>query len=263
MTPIDSASPYTTAGRSFEPADGSTNAGGTQLPEPDGAGASLDDEMTALYVALSALRRTDSTAGEQCVAQNRSSSEEARSEEVAATTRARANQADSGGGLFASVGKLLGDVAGDLIHVRIGAAFEDAAEDLAGAWNSPHLWSDLVAGLEDVSHASEGVAAVAAVLGPAGAAIEAAASIAGAVATGSVGLAEARVSHFAAAAEDAEADATSARNHIGELETAAEQLLSNLKDTDHSHEQALESLGDAIAIHDETLVTAASLRLKA
>ena len=68
----------------------------------------------------------------------------------------------------------------------------------------------------------------------------------GAVAGGAAGLAGARVDHFAAAAEDASADATAASSGIDELQQLTADVVADLKQTDQSHERALESLTQSI-----------------
>ncbi len=91
-----------------------------------------------------------------------------------------------------------------------------------------------------------------------------AAAAAGTAAVSEAGsaLAGARVTHFAAAAEDASADAAADGDHIAQLQSLTSDAIATLKQSDQSHERALASLTQSIETNDQTLVTASSTTVK-
>ena len=219
-----------------------------------------DDAMSALYTTLSEVRQNDLSVGESQVEENETQQQQSEAQQRAALQQEQANQANSGGGFFSDIGHFFGDVASDLAHGRLGSAVDDAGRDLENAWNSPKFWNDLKTGLEDVAIVTTAAAAVVATAG-AGAIAVAAATVS-AVAAGGAGLAAARVDHFAAAAEDASADATAAGERPRPPPAAHDRRPRDLKQTDESHERALESLTQSIQTNDQTLVTASSMTVK-
>jgi hypothetical protein len=230
---------------------------------PPGSGASLgadDDAMSALYTTLSEARQDDLTVGESRVEDSEVQQQQDEAQQRAAIQREQANQPNAGGGFLSEVGDFVSDVASDLVHGRFGSAVDDAGRDLANAWNSPKFWSDLKTGLEDIAIVATAVAATVTTAGVGGVAI--AAATVSAVAAGGAGLASARVDHFEATAEDASAEATSAGDGAQAMQELATDVLADLKQTDQSHERALESLTQSIQIHDQTLVTASSMTVK-
>ena len=228
-------------------------------PPPPGA---YDDAMDALYTSLSEARQDDVSVGESRVAENQAQQQHEEAQERAALQQEQANQAGSGGGFFSDIGHFVSDVVSDLAHGHIGSAFDDGARDLENAWNSPKFWSDLKTGLEDVALVASAVTAAVATAGAGGIVVAGVAETVGAVAGGAAGLAGARVDHFAAAAEDASADATAASSGIDELQQLTADVVADLKQTDQSHERALESLTQSIQTNDQTLVTASSMTVK-
>jgi hypothetical protein len=82
------------------------------------------------------------------------------------------------------------------------------------------------------------------------------------VATAGADLAGARGQHFAAAAVDAGADATSAQDKVDSLQTVTGWTLDDLKAADESQGRALDALRGAIATNDKTLLVAASITVR-
>jgi len=240
---------------------------GPASPPPNGpALGGYDDAMSALYATLSEVQQSDASAGESQVADDQLQQQNEEAQQRAAIQKEQANQANSGGGFFSDIGHFLGDVASDLVHGRIGDAFEDGGHDLEQAWNSPKFWSDLETGLKDVAMVAGAAAVVVGSAGVAGAPIAVglatAAAYTGAVAEAGSALAGARVAHFAAAAEDASADATADGDHIAQLQSLTSDVIANLKQSDQSHERALASLTQSIETNDQTLVEASSTTVK-
>ena len=240
---------------------------GPATSSPNGPSlGSYDDAMSALYATLSEARQNDVSAGESQVAEDEMQQRNEEAQQRAAIQQEQANQANSGGGFFSDIGHFLGDVTSDLAHGRIGDAFEDGGHDLEQAWDSPKFWSDLKTGLEDVAMVAGATALVAGSAGAAGFAVAVglatAAAGTAAVAGAGAGVAGARVAHFAAAAEDASADATAAGADIQQLQTLSSDALANVKQNDESHERALESLTQSIQTNDQTLVEASSTTVK-
>jgi hypothetical protein len=239
-----------------------TPVGITTTPGPTTSLGAYDDSMSVLYVTLSETRQNDVSVGENQVEENEVQQQRDEAQQRAAIQREQANQASSGGGFFAEVGHFLGDVASDLAHGRIGGAIDDGGRDLDEAWKSPKFWSDLKTGLEDVAMVAGAAAAAAMTAGVGTVAIAAAAATTAAVAGGAAGVAGLRVAHFAAAAEDASADATAAGDHIDQSQQLTADVLADLKQADQSHQHALASLVQAIQTNDQTFVVASSMTVK-
>jgi hypothetical protein len=230
---------------------------------------SSDDPMDAMYAMLSEARQSDVSAGENQVDENEMKRQQDETQARAALQQEQANQANSGGGFFSDVGHFISDVARDIAHGHFGSAIDDGGRDLEAAWNSPKFWSDLKTGLEDVAMVAGAVTAAVATAGVGGIAIGAAVETAGAlaggtaaVAGGAAGLASARVAHFAAAAEDASADATAAQDGAQQIQQLTADVLAGIKETDQSHERALASLTQAIQTHDQCLDAASSMTVR-
>ncbi len=218
----------------------------------------LDDGMSAIYASVSNLRQVDLSSGEKAVEEDQAVSQQERAREQAAIKQEEANQANSGRGFFSSIGHLIGDVAGDLVHGHFGDAIHDAGHDLGEAWNSPKFWHDLEVGLEGTAI----VAAAVVTAGVGGAVVGAVAVGVGAAAGAGAGLAEARSEHFAAAAEDASADSTDAQDDIDHLQQVTKDVLSNVEQDDESHQRALQSVARAMETNDQTLVIAGSTTVR-
>jgi hypothetical protein len=215
---------------------------------------SYDDASAALYTTLSQVRQSEVDAGETQVEQAQVQRKQDEAQQRACLQRAQADQANSGRGFFAEIGHFFGDVASDIAHGRIGSAVDDAGRDLKDAWNSPRFWNDLKTGLEDVALVATAVAATVTTAGVGTMAVAAAAAATGAAAEGGAGLVGIRVAHFAAAAQDANADATAAGDHMTHAQQLTTDALADLKRSDESHRRALASLTQSIQTHDDTLV---------
>ncbi len=243
-----------------------TPVGPTSPPPTGPALGGYDDAMSALYATLSEVQQNDVSAGESQVADDQLQQRNEEAQQHAAIQKEQANQANSGGGFFSDIGHFLGDVASDLAHGRIGDAFEDGGHDLEQAWNSPKFWSDIETGLQDVAIVAGATAAVVATGGAAGipvvAGLATAAAGTAAIAEAGSRLAGARVAHFAAAAEDASADATADGDRITQLQSLSSDVIANLKQSDQSHERELASLTQSIETNDQTLVEASSTTVK-
>ncbi len=224
---------------------------------------SYDDAMSALYTALSNARQNDVATGESQVEQDQAQRQQDEAQQRAALQREQANEANSGGGFFSDVGHFFSDVASDLVHGHVGSAIDDAGRDLDAAWKDPKFWNDLKTGLEDVALVAAAVTATVTTAGVGGTmAVAAAAAATGAVAGGAAGLAGLRVAHFAAAAQDASADATAAGDDIARMQQLTTDALADLKQSDASHQRALASVTQSIQSNDETLVAASSTTVK-
>lgn len=211
-----------------------------------------------MYASLSTARQADLSVGEGRIETDQVKAEQERASEQEALKKAAANQANSGGGFFSSIGHLFEDVGKDLISGDLGDVIHDAGRDLEDAWNSPAFWHDLETGLE-------GLAIVAGAVFTAGiggaVVLGTAAAVAGAAGVGA-GLSAARNEHFAAASVDANADATEAQNQIDKMQDLTSDVLTDLKEDDQSHQRALQSVSEAIQTHDQATVTAASMSVK-
>jgi len=224
----------------------------------------FDDTMSELYTAMSKLRENDVEAGQGQVIANEAETQREESAERAAIQQEQANAANSGRGFFSSIGHIVGDVAGDLVHGRIGSAIDDGSRDVSEAWNSPEFWSDLTTGLKDVAEVAAAASAVVLTAG-AGVAVGAAALAIGAVsatATAGAALAGVRSGQFAANAEDASADATAATDKMNELQQVTGDVISDLKQTDKSHARSLQSVTQAIQTNDDAAIAPASMTVR-
>jgi hypothetical protein len=219
---------------------------------------SFDDTTSAIYASLSSLRQADLSSGERRVEEDQVVSKSERTREQEALERAAANQADSGGGFFASVGDFVADVGSDLLHGNLAGAVHDAGRDLENAWSSPQFWHDLETGLEGVAILAGAVFTA----GVGGAAVMAAAAVVGVAAGAGAGLSGARCEHFAATAEDASADATAAQGQLDHLQELTSDVLTDLKQEDQSHQRAIQSVAQAVQTRDQTSVTAASMTVR-
>jgi hypothetical protein len=247
-----------------EPHERNASTGPTLLPDPSpSSGGAADDAIGCLYAVLSQLRSIDLQSGEGTVSENKTREDAALADEKAALKKQEANEAGSGRGFFSSIGHLISDVAGDVAHGQFGQAIGDAGNDLRDAWNSPKFWSDVVSGLRAVAAVADGVAAVGQALGgEAGIVVGCASGEVEDVATAGADLAGARGQHFAAAAVDAGADATSAQDKVDSLQTVTGWTLDDLKAADESQGRALDALRGAIATNDKTLLVAASITVR-
>ncbi len=237
---------------------------GSRLPEPEPLSANgLNDMMSMLYVAIARLRDSDILGGRLRAEENATLREKALADEKAALERERANQSNSGDDFFSSVGKLVGDIVDDIVHLRLADAANDAGSDVSAAWNSPKFWSDLESGFKDVALLSDAVAEAAAqVGGTAGGAVAAAAATVSEWAAAGAALAHARGEHFAAEALDAHAGATNAQHGIERLNRVLKWLTDELRAVDKSHQRALQSINNAIRTVDETLLVTVSVSVR-
>jgi hypothetical protein len=234
------------------PAGGATGL----LPAPGPGAIAYGTALCSVYELLSQARTVGLELGQQGVAENRRLQARAFADELAAIAREQDNQRGSGLGFFDTIAKVAGDVARDILHGRVDSALADGANDVASAWNSPHFWSDLEKGLDQVSAVVEAIGEVAHQLGgPAGTAVAAvAASVDAGVQIGA-DLAGARGEAFAADAAEAHADATSSKNDVDQVERQVTALLDDTKSSDQSLGRALASIASATLISDTALVS--------
>jgi hypothetical protein len=221
--------------------------------------------MDELYAVLSGLRENDVAAGQGDVASNEAQHEREDAAETKAIQDEEANAASSGRGFFSSIGHVFSDFVSDLAHGDVADAFEDAGKDIEEAWNSPAFWHDLTTGLKDIALVAGAVGATVATAGIGGVAIGgivAATSAVSAVAGAGAALAGVRDGDFAGNAEDAAADATAATDRIQQLDELAADVIADLKETDESHGQTLQTLVQAIETNDETGLTPASMTVR-
>lgn len=236
----------------------------TTPPTSPAAPGTYDDAVSSLYLVLSELRQSDVTQGEDRVEENETEEQQQEGVQRTALQQAQANQANAGHGFFASVGDFFSDVASDVAHGRLGSAVDDAKRDLDSAWNSPQFWGDLEKGCEGLAIVAAAVVTTVATFGTGSvaAAVVIAAAAAGAAAGGGAGAAAARSQHFAATATDANADATAAGDQMQELQQLTTDVLAEVKQTDQSHQRALQSLVDASQTADATVVAPTTMTVQ-
>ena len=239
---------------SLEPAD-SVVATSPPAPAPD--------TLAAMYGALVRLRDTEVTLAKLGVAENAQERKKALADLQDALRRAAANESDAGSGFFASLGKIVDDVVGDVLQGRFADAWSDFGGDAGAAIDSPKFWSDLENGFRDIALVSNGVAEAAEqVGGQGGAAVAAAASTVGSWATAGAALCHARGEGFQAEAQDARADATGLQGSIDALTRSAALLTDDARDDVESNARALRSVDRAIQIRQKTLLDSLSPSLR-
>lgn len=178
------------------PTRAATGGAGAATLLPEGAplsGVTLNDAMSALYVMMSQQRQLGMQSGKNRVDENKKLRDAALSDERAALERQKANEADSGRGFFGSIGHLLGDVADDVVHLRVDRAVTDAVHDTEDAVNSPAFWSDLEKGALAVAKVAAIVGSVAVTAATLGAGAPAIAVVALALSVGGEVVTETRV----------------------------------------------------------------------
>lgn len=147
--------------------DTGSPVGGETSPLPDGVSeptmADLHDVLSAMYALLLADEAGDEQQGASRVQSDQAQRQFALQRQMQEIQR---EARDTGGhGFFACLGKLLGDVTGDVTRLRFGKLAGDALSDLS-ACDNPKFWSDLEVGAKIVS----AIAAAAATVCTAGAA---------------------------------------------------------------------------------------------
>jgi hypothetical protein len=230
------------------------------LPPPTG-GVAFEGDLSALFALFSQQRTTGLSLSQDGVQENKTLQATALANELAAIQREAANQSNSGRGFFGSIGKLVTDVVGDLAHGNVGDALSDANRDLGAAWNSPHFWSDLQNGLDEISVVGAAVSQAAQDIGgPVGTAVAAVAISVDQGAELGADLAGAREETFAATAKNAEADSLVSKTDLGRFQTQVEALIDNAKSSDQSLGSALDDIAGALSTNDQTLVTSAAVK---
>jgi polyhydroxyalkanoate synthesis regulator phasin len=226
-----------------------------------GGGVACEGELSSVYELLSQVRDTGLATGQEGVTINRQEQAKALIDELAAIKREEDNQRNSGGGFFDSVAKVVSDVVKDVLHGQLDVAVSDAGQDLAAAWNSPHFWSDLQKGLEQVAAVAQAVSGVARqVGGEAGAIVAAAACSVDQGAELGAQLASARGEVFEAEGEAAHADVVWSKADIERLERQVASLVGDAKAGDQSLGRALADVAGAISNNDSALVSSTALR---
>jgi hypothetical protein len=120
---------------------------GALLPDAEPPSAtSMNDAMSALYLALSELSQNSTAAGSMRVESDQRASQRALEDQQAALQRQQDNEATHGRGFFSSIGHLVGDELHDAVHLRVAQAGKDAVGDTEEAWKSPAFWNDLEKG---------------------------------------------------------------------------------------------------------------------
>jgi hypothetical protein len=134
------------------------------------SGVVLNDAMSELYATVSKLRSDGMEDGKTQVTMLKSQQDKAIADWRADIARRAAAEANSGGGFFSSIGKVLEDAVSDLSSGRFGKALEDVSSDAEAAWQSPAFWNDLEQGLLVVAKVAAVVGSAAATIVTAGAA---------------------------------------------------------------------------------------------
>jgi hypothetical protein len=164
---------------------GSGGAASSLVPEPlPLTGPGIDDALGLLYAAMAQLRHAGLRVGVASVDSAHKAQQVAIAKEEEARKQEEANEASHGSGLFASIGRFLGDVSNDVVHLRLDSAVKDGASDVSHALNSPAFWSDLEQGALWVAKVAAVVGSAALTVATGGAA---AVTIAGAALLVSVG----------------------------------------------------------------------------
>ena len=142
VTPVRST-PVATA----EPGEAGAPAGATLLPDADSlSGASIDDALGGLYMAMAQQSENTTRDGEATVKVDEKEEQKALADQQAAVAREQANQANHGRGFFSSIGHLVDDVTKDVTHVDPKGLARDGVADVKDAANSPAFWNDLEKG---------------------------------------------------------------------------------------------------------------------
>ncbi len=234
---------------------------GLDLLPPPGAGAPYESALAAIYTCLSRLRDTGLALGEADVLSSKDQQAKALSDELAAIRREAQNQSDSGGGFFDSIGKLVSDVAHDIVQGNLQGAVGDAGSDLAGAWNSPRFWRDLQVGLGEISVVAAAVSEVSEEIGgPVGAKVSVVASSVDEGAALGAELAAARGESFAATAKSAEADAVADKAALARLQSDVAKRVDGAKCDDQTLSRALTVVAGALVNRAASLVTATAVK---
>jgi hypothetical protein len=141
MTPVQG----TTSGPSELPVNLSAEpvgaGGGSLLASPQTSTGLLD--MSNLMLMLNSLTMTARDASlkaRDASIQRQATERGTQIEREAAAEKRKADAESSGGGLFSDLGKLMGDVAKDLVMGRLDKPFEDLNDD---CFNDPQFWKDL------------------------------------------------------------------------------------------------------------------------
>lgn len=242
--------------------DGAVPAAGADLlPAPGPGAVAYATALCSVYELLSQERTVGLELGQQGVAQDRRLQANAFANELAAIAREQGNQRGSGLGFFDTIGKMAGDIARDVAQGRVDAALGDGARDVAAAWNSPHFWSDLQRGLDQLSAVVETIGEVAHQIGgQVGTAVAGVAATADEVVQIGAELAGARGQAFASDAADAHADATSSKNQIDQGERQVTASLDDTKSSEEALGRALASIASAILISDTATVSSTAPR---
>jgi hypothetical protein len=114
------------------------------LPGPatlDASGAAA--AMGALYLLVSKRRDHQTTSAKVQIDATQARGRACLNRELEALSREKAHREDSGGGLFASLGKIVSDLVGDAVHLHVEDAFDHLRENGEAAWNSPKFWAEL------------------------------------------------------------------------------------------------------------------------
>lgn len=134
------------------------------LPAPAAGGAhevALDD-ITMLFQLMAEQRDVDAS-GEQTQIQGEKTKRDDEMRKMFESMRKQA-AARSGRGMFASVGKLLGDVASNIVKLRPCRVFTQTAQNLEDMGKSPKFWADLTKGAALVAKVASAVIATATII---------------------------------------------------------------------------------------------------
>jgi len=150
-----------------QPTTASTNApAGSLMPSP--ATDNIDDAMTTVLVLLTKQQANDMKNGEAGVQLNKGARDCAAAQKKADEAKADANSSMHGTGFFGSIGKLVKDVGGDVLHARIDRIAGDAVSDVKAAVDSPRFWHDLESGAKMVATVAAAAAGLATTIVTAG-----------------------------------------------------------------------------------------------
>lgn len=106
----------------------------------------LGDAMAQLYALMSTQRESHAQSAMRAIERRENQAHAELQRELDALRRAESHDKESGRGFFACIGKIVGDVVDDLVHLRASALVDHFRENVDEAANSPRFWAELERG---------------------------------------------------------------------------------------------------------------------
>jgi hypothetical protein len=172
-------------------APGAAGVAAPLLPAPGACGlAGVADAMASLYTLMQGQETSGTRLATERVSTKDGEHQHHLQEEKDALDRAR-RASDGGRGFFGSLGKVVGDVVGDVATLHLHDLVTDTKNNLSDIADSPRFWRELESGAMDVAKWAGRIAAVT---------VAVSAGVAGCAAGGVGGVVVAAVAFSAAAA---------------------------------------------------------------